>query len=198
MSDPIDPDVVTDYENATWSRCAESYAETFHLLSGLGVPLLVKAAGVAPGRDVLDLGSGPGESTAMIAATGARVTGVDFSKPMIETARRRHPTLRFHESDVEVLPFGDGSYDAVVANCVVHHLARPGRVFEEVARVLRPCPAAWPALRRDRPGRLRAFDHRRRFEGPQARPAFHRLAHGDPRSGSTRPLGLGKRGRAPE
>jgi SAM-dependent methyltransferase len=138
MSDAIDPPVVTGYENATWSRCAESYAETFHMLTGLGLPLLVKAAGIAPGRDVLDLGSGPGESTAMMAATGAQVTGVDFSKPMIETARRRHPTLRFHEGDVEVLPFGDRTYDAVVANCVVHHLARPLRVFEEVTRVLRP------------------------------------------------------------
>lgn len=137
MNDAIDPDLIARYENETWSRCAESYVETFHMLTSQGLPLLVKAAGLGPGRHVLDLGSGPGESTVTLAAAGASVSGADFSRPMIDVARRRHPTLRFYESDVETLPFEEATFDAVVANCVLHHLARPAKVFDEVARVLK-------------------------------------------------------------
>jgi len=57
---------------------------------------------------------------------------------MIEVARRRHPAIPFYEGDGEALPFDAETFDAVVANCVVHHLARQAVVFQEVARVLQP------------------------------------------------------------
>lgn len=138
MHDTTPADVVTRYEKDTWSRCAESYADTFHVLTSQALPHLVKAAALGAGDRVLDLGSGPGDASAVLARVGASVTGVDFSGPMVEVARRRHPTLTFHEADVEKLPFDGESFSASVANCVVHHLARPGVVFKEVARVLRP------------------------------------------------------------
>lgn len=138
MEQIIDSAAVSRFENETWSRCADSYPDTFHLLTGKTIPLLAAAAGVRPGARVLDLGAGPGDGTAMLADTGAVVTGVDFSRTMVEAARRRHPGLTFHESDAEVLPFAAGAFDAVVSNCVVHHLARPAAVFREVSRVLAP------------------------------------------------------------
>lgn len=138
MQDSTSPDVVTRYENETWSRCAESYAHTFHMLTSQTLPLLVKAATIRRESRVLDLGSGSGDLTIMLAGTGASVAGVDFSRQMVEVARRRHPTIIFHEADAEALPFDRESFDAVVANCVVHHLARPVVVFKEVSRVLKP------------------------------------------------------------
>jgi SAM-dependent methyltransferase len=87
---------------------------------------------------VLDLGSGPGDGSALLADAGAIVDGVDFSSRMVAVARQRHPRIQFHEADAEHLPFGNGTFDAVVSNCVVHHLARPAAVFEEVSRVLVP------------------------------------------------------------
>jgi SAM-dependent methyltransferase len=138
MDNTTPADVVTRYEKDTWSRCAESYADTFHLLTSEALPHLVKAAAIGGGNRVLDLGSGPGDASAVVAGAGANVTGVDFSRPMVEVARRRHPTLTFHEADAEKLPFDRESFDASVANCVVHHLARPIVVFKEVSRVLKP------------------------------------------------------------
>lgn len=138
MEQIIDPVVVSRFENETWSRCADSYPDTFHLLTGRTIALLVRAAGVRAGIRVLDLGAGPGDGTAMLAETGATVAGVDFSRTMVATARRRHPGLTFHDGDAEVLPFADGAFDAVVSNFVVHHLARPAAVFREVSRVLAP------------------------------------------------------------
>jgi SAM-dependent methyltransferase len=138
MEQTIDPAAVSRFENETWSRCAESYADTFHLLTGKTIPLLVGAARVRRGTRVLDLGAGPGDGTAMLADTGAAAAGIDFSRTMVAAARRRHPGLTFQESDAEALPFAQGAFDAVVSNCVVHHLARPATVFREVSRVLAP------------------------------------------------------------
>jgi SAM-dependent methyltransferase len=69
---------------------------------------------------------------------GAGVTGVDFSSKMVEAAQSRYPEITFRQADAEQLPFKADSFDAVVANFVVHHLARPEAVFCEVNRVLKP------------------------------------------------------------
>src|SRR5262245_36757817 len=101
------PDVVTRFENDAWSRCAASYADTFHVLTSQAIPLLAEAAALSRGDSVLDLGSGPGDGTAILARTGTSIAGVDFSRPMVEVARRRHPGIPFHEADAETLPFPD-------------------------------------------------------------------------------------------
>ena len=149
MEQIIDEAAVSRFENETWSRCADSYPETFHLLTGRTIALLVRAAGIRAGTRVLDLGAGPGDGTAMLAETGAAVAGVDFSRTMVAAARRRHPGLTFHEGDAEVLPFADGVFDAIVSNFVVHHLARPALVFREVSRVLAPGGALFVFRRHD-------------------------------------------------
>jgi SAM-dependent methyltransferase len=138
MSEGFDPDVVSKFERDTWSRCADSYVETFAGITGETVPLVVEAAAIGPGTAVLEIGSGPGHVADALAKTGADVTGVDFSADMVEAARRSHPEIIFHQADAEQLPFVAGSFDAVVANFVVHHLARPEVVFSEVDRVLKP------------------------------------------------------------
>ena len=137
MHDTTPADVVTRYEQDTWSRCAETYADTFHHLTSQALPHLLRAAGIGAGDRVLDLGSGPGDGSAILAGAGATVTGVDFSRPMVEVARRRYPALVFREADAEELPMDGETFEASVANCVVHHLARPVVVFKEVARVLK-------------------------------------------------------------
>lgn len=138
MEPGIDAEIVSRYENETWSRCAESYADTFQGLTREAMPLLRGAVALRAGERVLDLGSGPGDGTAELAESGMQVTGVDFSEKMTEVARRRHAGIAFHTADAEKLPFEAGAFDVVLANCVVHHLARPDVVFREVARVLAP------------------------------------------------------------
>jgi SAM-dependent methyltransferase len=46
--------------------------------------------------------------------------------------------VTFREGNATDLPFADAAFDAVVTRLSVHHFDRPGRVFEEVLRVLRP------------------------------------------------------------
>ena len=60
---------------------------------------------------------------------------------MIAEARRRHPAIAFREGDAEALPFDASSFDAVVMNFGLLHLARPDTAIAEAYRVLRPAAA---------------------------------------------------------
>jgi SAM-dependent methyltransferase len=138
MNEGFDPDVVTAYERDTWNRCADDYIDTFGGITGETVPLLIESAGIRSGSQVLEIGSGPGHVADMLMQAGAIVTGVDFSSNMVDVAQSSFPGITFQQADAEELPFEAESFDAVVANFVVHHLARPETVFREINRVLKP------------------------------------------------------------
>jgi SAM-dependent methyltransferase len=138
MSEGFDPDVVAKYEHDTWNRCADDYIDTFAGITRETVPLLMEAARIRPGNQVLEIGSGPGHVADMLVQAGARVSGIDFSSKMVGVAQSEYPDITFRQADAEQLPFEPGLFDAVVANFVVHHLARPEAVFREVNRVLKP------------------------------------------------------------
>lgn len=129
---------VAAFEHATWSRCALNYEEGFALLTREGVEPVLDAAEVRSGDRVLDLGTGTGVVAAAAQNRGAAVTGVDFSEAMLVQARELVPDVEFRTASTDALPFGDASFDAVVANLVLHHLARPEQSLAEAHRVLRP------------------------------------------------------------
>jgi ubiquinone/menaquinone biosynthesis C-methylase UbiE len=138
MSESMNPEVVTQFEHENWSRCAESYLDTFAGMTRETIPLLLEAAHIGHGSHVLEIGSGPGHVAHALTEAGAIVTGVDFSAQMVTVARRQNPGITFQEANAEHLPFEARTFDAVVSNFVVHHLARPTVVFQEVCRVLKP------------------------------------------------------------
>src|SRR4029453_7084381 len=59
MSESMNPEVVTQFEHETWSRCAESYLDTFAGMTRETIPLLLEAAHIRRGSLVLEIGSGP-------------------------------------------------------------------------------------------------------------------------------------------
>lgn len=138
MNEAFDPKIVAEFERDTWSRCASNYLDTFAGITQETVSLLIDAGKVRPGSRVLEIGSGPGNVACQLAEFGAVVTGVDFSSKMVDVAKDRYPAISFEQADAEELPFADECFDTVVANYVVHHLARPEKVFAEVCRVLKP------------------------------------------------------------
>jgi SAM-dependent methyltransferase len=56
---------------------------------------------------------------------------------MVEEARRRHPGIDFREGDAEALAFPDSTFEAVVMNFGMLHLARPESAMHEAFRVLK-------------------------------------------------------------
>lgn len=134
----FDPEAVRDFERTGWNKAALSYDSTFAHASRPFVPALLDAAGVEAGMRVLDVCAGTGVVTGAVAARGAQATGLDFSAGMLMVARQRHPGLTFDQGDAEAMPYGDGTFDAVVSNFGIHHVPRPIMALREAFRVLRP------------------------------------------------------------
>jgi SAM-dependent methyltransferase len=89
------------------------------------------------GERILDLGCGTGQLAAEIAASGARVVGVDRSPEMIAEARKKFPALQFEVSDARALPFQE-EFDAVFSNAALHWILEAGPVVAGISRSLKP------------------------------------------------------------
>jgi SAM-dependent methyltransferase len=93
-------------------------------------------AAVQP-RRVLEVGGGPGELAARMAAEPeCDVMMVDVSPRMVELARGRGVDARV--GDVQNLPFEDASFDVAVAAWMLFHVPDLDRGLAELTRVLRP------------------------------------------------------------
>lgn len=88
-----------------------------------------------PGEQILDLGCGDGQLSMRVAASGARVTGVDASAEMAAAARERG--IAAEQAAAERLPFGDARFDAVFSNAVLHWVRDQDAMMDEVRRVLK-------------------------------------------------------------
>lgn len=125
----IDVEAFVEFEAAGFSSKAAAYHRHFGDVTGQFAAPLLDAAGVRQGSRVLDVASGPGQVAARAAARGASVVGVDVSAGMVELARRLHPDVEYRVGDAHRLPDPDRSYDAVVANLVMPHLADHARAW---------------------------------------------------------------------
>jgi ubiquinone/menaquinone biosynthesis C-methylase UbiE len=134
----IEEDAFTAFEVAGWDAKASGYDGFFGQITSRLVDPLLDAAEVRPGVRMLDVAAGPGYAAARGAERGATVVGVDIAEEMVRLASRRHPGLDFRVANAEALPFPDDSFDAVVGNFVLLHLARPEQAVGEVFRVLVP------------------------------------------------------------
>jgi SAM-dependent methyltransferase len=90
---------------------------------------------------ILEVGCGPAELWAENAdriPDTWRLTLVDLSEGMIARARDvLGGRAEYHVADVQDLTFADGSFDAVIANHMLYHVADRRRGLAEIARVLR-------------------------------------------------------------
>ena len=103
-------------------------------------PQLADLAGVAAGQRVLDVGCGPGVLTrVLVERVGAEaVNAVDPSAPFVEATRDRLPGVDVRQAVAEALPFEDDTFDAALAQLVVHFMTDPVAGLREMARVTRP------------------------------------------------------------
>ncbi len=115
-------------------------------MMGLGCGNPTAIAELKTGETVLDLGSGAGVDVFLAAdkvGPSGRVIGVDMTEEMVEKARsiaRGHGyhNVEFRLGEIESLPVGDQSVDAVISNCVINLAPDKSKVFREAWRVLKP------------------------------------------------------------
>jgi ubiquinone/menaquinone biosynthesis C-methylase UbiE len=138
-------------------------------------------AGKQRGR-ALDIGTGPGQIVMKLARRLIlwKFTGVDRSQAMVEQAKRNLAAadgalvarVEFQVADGNRLSFPNGTFDFIMCNSVLHHLAEPVRLLGEMARLAKPGGAI---LLRDlrRPGRLayplHVWWHGRHYSGTMRR-----------------------------
>jgi SAM-dependent methyltransferase len=98
------------------------------------------AAGVASGQSAVDVGCGPGALTGVLVERlgAAAVSAVDPSPPFVADCAARHPGVTVQIGRSEELPYGDGAFDRVLAQLVLHFVTDPPRAAAEFRRVLRP------------------------------------------------------------
>lgn len=137
MKPTDDHSLITSVERDSWERCATRYVDGFGALVSESITPLLDAAGVGADSRVLDIGTGPGLVAAAVRDRQGTAIGIDFSESMVAEARRRYPDVEFRQANAEALPFDASEFDAVVGNCVLHHLASPDKVLREAHRVLR-------------------------------------------------------------
>lgn len=102
--------------------------------------LLADRGRASADMDLLDVGCGIGQIHELIGSSFRSVTGVDVSSVSIEQARARFPDNSYIVYDGDRMPFADGSFDMVMAICVLHHVppAQWRAMAADMLRVLRP------------------------------------------------------------
>jgi SAM-dependent methyltransferase len=91
----------------------------------------------------LETACGPAIVGRAIAARVGSVHGVDLTPAMVEKAAAEAAAagvgnIEFSLGDATALDLEDASFDGAVNRFSLHHIPAPGRVLEEMARVVRP------------------------------------------------------------
>ncbi len=94
---------------------------------------------------ILDVATGTaGVAIELARRTGAEVTGIDISAPMLARGRERvraagmDGRVRLQTGRAEDLPFASSSFDAVSFTYLLRYVQDPAATLAELARVLRP------------------------------------------------------------
>lgn len=124
-----------------FGRTAEDYATH---RAGFPAPLFERlaAAGVGrAGQTILDLGTGTGCLARGLAQSGATVTGLDPSEPLLAQARRLDEaagvSVRYVVGTAESTGLADARFDVVAAGQCWHWFDKP-QAAHEAHRLLRP------------------------------------------------------------
>lgn len=142
-------DVNTRYHDAAAHEYDAKWGIDFGEVGQRQVRLkLIKALGGQQGRsfgDALEIGSGTGYFSLNLVQLGVieRLTATDISPGMLEKLAATAEALGLEdvttvETEAEVLPFEDESFDLVLGHAVLHHIPDLDKAFAEFRRVLRP------------------------------------------------------------
>lgn len=119
--------------------------DEFHIRGREATRELGTALGLAPGMDVLDVGSGLGGASRHLAATfGCRITGIDLTPEYCRAATTLAEwvglgnVVTYRQGSALATPFADAAFDAAYTQHVAMNIADKAALYREVSRVLGP------------------------------------------------------------
>jgi SAM-dependent methyltransferase len=123
---------------AVWSSGGEAY-EVISRQIGTALEHCVARLDPRPGETILDLATGTGWTSRLMARRGAGVIGADIASELLATAteRAKKEGLEIECGDAEKLPFADQAFDGVISTFGIMFASRPQAAAAELARVCR-------------------------------------------------------------
>lgn len=119
--------------------------DELHIGGAAATEALMAQVPLAPGMEVLDIGSGLGGTARyVVRRCGATVTGIDLTEELVETARALSGMVglgeatRFEVASALDLPFEDARFDVALLIHVSMNIADKARLLAEARRVLKP------------------------------------------------------------
>ncbi len=146
MIDPNHERAGLEWQVGVWNRISDIYLREIDRRFAPVVEAAIARAALAPGEDVLDLGTGTGavahRAAAVVSPSGS-VTGVDISPEMLALARQRANALGLSnvtllEGRAESIPAESSAFDVVLACLSLMYVIDREAAAREIARVLRP------------------------------------------------------------
>jgi SAM-dependent methyltransferase len=126
---------------AVWSSGGAAYEEISSQIAS-ALDHCVRRLAPKPGERILDVATGTGWTSRLLAARGAKVTGVDIAAELLAAARMKGQSnglaIEYELGDAEALPFADATFDAITSTFGVMFVSRPEAAASELARVCRP------------------------------------------------------------
>jgi 2-polyprenyl-3-methyl-5-hydroxy-6-metoxy-1,4-benzoquinol methylase len=125
---------------AVWSSGGEAY-DVISRQIGTALEHCVARLSPEPGEKILDLATGTGWTSRLVARRGANVSGADIASELLATATERAGReglkIEYQIGDAEKLPFADQAFDGVISTFGVMFASRPEAAARELARVCR-------------------------------------------------------------
>ena len=134
---------------AMFSGIAGKYDLLNHVLSG-GIDFywwwrMGRRSGAAPGKRILDVAAGTGDSSIALARRGAEVVSTDFTHAMLRLGppkfrqRKLDPLVwASSDADAQALPFKDATFDGITICYGIRNVENRALAYREFLRVLRP------------------------------------------------------------
>lgn len=125
---------------AVWSSGGDAYDEISRQIAP-ALEHCVARLDPKRGEKILDLATGTGWTSRLVARCGAEVIGVDIATELLAAATERAGKegfkIEYQVGDAEKLPFADETFDGVVSTFGVMFASRPEAAALELARVCR-------------------------------------------------------------
>jgi ubiquinone/menaquinone biosynthesis C-methylase UbiE len=125
---------------AVWSSGGKAYDEISRAIAD-SIEHCVLRLDPKPGERILDLSTGTGWTSRVVARRGATVIGADIAADLLAAARAQAKaeglSIEYQIGDAENLPFEDAAFDAVVSTCGVMFASKQEAAAAELARVCR-------------------------------------------------------------
>lgn len=124
-----------------WSKCQVDVSQVEYIFKEF-IPLL-------PGKNILDVGCGPGREAKYFISKGFEYTGLELSKEILELAKKIEPKAKYVFGDMRKMPFLENQFDGILCLTSIIHIPKNevNLVLKEFNRVLKPNGAITLAIK---------------------------------------------------